>query len=278
MEQVFCRFVYVVACTLMPAIPDVVFGQTDDVAAISFLSATTKPSEDTVVDHVGEFSNWMPGPGETVAPVIDESESVSSTSPDSFQADQSLVTGRVPIGGPAVVGSPSTLGANSQKTSIGSWIRKTAGALGVVIALILLLRWIWARVTGHVPAATRSAVVEILSRTTIASRNHVLLLRIGGRIIVVNDSSAGMRTLANIDEPEEVASLLATVTANQTGSITQGFSQILHRFNSSYIDDDCDQDAGYDGSEFRVDRDDNQLTRLLTKVRTFGTPKGTNRT
>ena len=262
----------------MLAIPDAVFGQTDDAAIISLLSVTTKPPEDTFADHVGEFSNWMPGNESTVAPVIDEAESVPPTSPNSFEAGQSLVAVRVPIGGSAVVSSPSTLGTNSKKTSVGSWFSKTAAALGVVIALILLLRWIWARVTGHVPAATRSAVVEVLSRTTIASRNHVLLLRIGSRIIVVSDSSAGVRTLVNIDEPEEVASLLATVTVNQAGSITQGFSQILHRFNSTYTDDDCDQDAGSDGSEFKVARAGDQLSRLLTKVRTFGAPKGTNRT
>src|SRR5690606_38166243 len=94
------------------------------------------------------------------------------------------------------------------------WILKTVTALGVVLGLIYLLRYLWIKLTGQVPASSHTAVVEVLSRTTIAPRNHVLLMRLGQRILVVSDSGSGMNTLANIDDPQEVASLLANVTAS----------------------------------------------------------------
>jgi len=151
----------------------------------------------------------------------------------------------------------------------GSWILQTITALGVVIGLILLLRTIWSRLTGQTVAAMHSPVVEVLSRTSIAPRNHVLLVRIGQRILVVGDSPAGLRTLANVDDPEEVASLLTAVSAARPNSISQNFAQLLQRFNGDYESQTIETEGG-DSQEHRVDLARSTVSGLLARIRTVG--------
>jgi flagellar protein FliO/FliZ len=149
------------------------------------------------------------------------------------------------------------------------WILQTITALGVVIGLILLLRWAYAKLTGQVAATSSSPVMEVLSRTTLAPRNQVLLVRLGQRILVVGDSPAGLRTLANVDDAEEVASLLAAVSAAKPNSITGGFSQLLSRFNGDYESQVVDTEGGDDG-EHHVDRARSSIGGLLSRIRTVG--------
>ena len=163
----------------------------------------------------------------------------------------------------------------------GSWIFDTVTALGVVIGLILLLRWGYLKLSGQ-PSATRTAssVVEVLSRTTVAPRNHVLLLRVGHRILIVGDSGSGMRTLANIDDEQEVADLLASITAAQSNSVTKNFSQLLGRFGAAHDQVDpndpnaaahwaAHDDDGGDDAEHVFDRARHNVSGLTSRIRTL---------
>ncbi len=160
----------------------------------------------------------------------------------------------------------------------GSWILDTLTSLGIVIGLILLLRWVWSRLSGQPTATAASAgVVEVLSRTTIAPRNHVLLLRIGHRILIVGDSGSGMNTLATVEDEHEVADLLAAVSASKENSITRNFQQLLGRFGAGHDEIDWDEQAdGRDDAEHLLDRTQNNLSSLTSRIRNF-TRKGGDR-
>ncbi len=150
----------------------------------------------------------------------------------------------------------------------------TLSALGVVIVLILLVRWVWMKLSGR-GLTGRSSVVEVLVRTSIAPRNHILLLRIGSRIIVASDSAQGMRTLAQITEPEEVAQVMATVSAGSPGSMSRNFSQLISGFSGEY-DSRKLQDEGADESEHAFDSARNSISSLLSRVRTIAGQGGTS--
>jgi len=115
----------------------------------------------------------------------------------------------------------------------GGWMLNTMAALGVVIGLILGLRWLAKRSGAVGSTVATSAAVEVLSRTTIAPRNHIVLLRVGPRVLVVNDSGQGMRTLANIDDPDEVAELLQSVQVQRKDSASRSFSGMMSRMSGS---------------------------------------------
>lgn len=145
------------------------------------------------------------------------------------------------------------------------WILSTLAALGVVIGLIFVIRAVYARLGGTV-ATGSSPVVEVLSRTSVAPKNHVLLLRVGERVLVVSDSTGGMRTLAQIDDAEEVAALLGAVAAAQPASITGSFNQMLTRMHEPYDAVEIGEHGG-DGAEHRSDRAEDALSGLLSRIR-----------
>ncbi|MFW6336421.1 MAG: FliO/MopB family protein [Phycisphaeraceae bacterium] len=170
-------------------------------------------------------------------------------------------------------------GANSDGG--GSWLLSTMAALGVVIALVLAIRWVYTKLTGRPATMGGSRAVEALSRTAIAPKNHVVLLRVGRRVLVCNDSAHGMRTLAEVDDPEEVAELLESVTASRPHSSTGTFNALLARFHDpgssvttrdtiDFDEDPIFADEGRDRAEHEVDRTRDQLSQLLSRVRSAG--------
>lgn len=156
----------------------------------------------------------------------------------------------------------------SERPSSASWFLKTLTSLGIVIGLALFVRWGYVRLGGKV-AVGSSPVVEVLSRTAVAPRSHVMLLRVGGRVLVVSDSSAGMRTLASLEDAQEVADILGAVSATKPNSISRGFGQLLNRFSDDHeqIPDDLD---GAGTPETTGGAPTSSVSSLLSRVRTLG--------
>ncbi len=120
----------------------------------------------------------------------------------------------------------------------GGYLLSTAGALGLVIGLVLAARWVFVKLGGR-PVAGGNSAVELLSRTAVAPKSHVLLLRVGARVLVVGDAAGVLRPLGEIDDPQEVADLLGAVTASRPGSMTQSFGGLMDRFNREHGPDDA---------------------------------------
>lgn len=187
---------------------------------------------------------------------------------------------RKALGTPGQALVPDTADPNEDKTlgtysTTGNWILNTITALGVVIGLILLMRLGINKATGRSLIGGRNGAVTVLSRTSISPRNQVMLLRMGHRILVVSEGSNGMNTLADVVDPDEVAQLLATVSANQPGSITQSFNQLLNRAGSE-MDDPKNfvQEHGGDEDEHAIDRTRDELSSLLSKIKSMSNKGG----
>jgi len=205
-----------------------------------------------------------------------DAESVGET--DTVQGIGSSSTANgVPAGGTRLLTSTPLLRPGSvegeaddaaERPGTGSWFLKTATSLGLVIGLALLVRWVYIRLGGKA-AVGGSPVVEVLSRTAVAPRSHVMLLRVGGRVLVVSDSSAGMRTLASLDDAEEVADILGAVSAARPNSISKGFGQFLHRFNEDHDQQLQDLDpVGHKPP--RTGGTGDTVSGLLSRVRAMG--------
>ena len=170
---------------------------------------------------------------------------------------------RQPLGtGPYTVKLESGLDETAP-TGVGSWL-SVVGALGLVVGLIFVTRLVLARFAQR-GGATAGVAVQVIGRTAIGPRNTVLLIRVGGRVLVVSDSSGGMRTLANIDNEEEVASLLALSSGGTKQSSTAGFSSLLKTFHGKQESDERSADDSW-----TVDQTREQLGRLLGRVKQVG--------
>jgi flagellar biogenesis protein FliO len=158
----------------------------------------------------------------------------------------------------------------------GGWVLNTVTALGAVLLVIFGLRALLTRIGVATGGGARHPAVEVLSRTMIAPRNHVLLMRVANRILVVGDSPAGLRTLAQIDDPAEIAGLLAATTAASPHSISRGFSQMLGRYNRDFDDSHRIADEGNDQGEHTIDRTRDRVTGLLSRLRSLSTKEASS--
>ncbi len=173
---------------------------------------------------------------------------------------------RLPLGVPAAV--RDTTESPAESTPIGSgWVLNTVTALGIVLACILLLRMLLTRAAGAKAATGQGPMVEVLSRVSVAPRNHILLVRLNNRVLAVGDSPAGLRTLADISDPEEVADILTTVTTQKPAGVQKGFAQFIGSFHGDHTDRQRSRDEGADGSEYQLDRARDEIHGLLSRVR-----------
>ncbi|MCA9299028.1 MAG: hypothetical protein KDA28_08175 [Phycisphaerales bacterium] len=124
----------------------------------------------------------------------------------------------------------------------GRDLARTIGALAGVIALILALGWGVRAVArrqgglfGAMSAGGRapSAILEVIGRYPLGRGLTLVLLNVDQRILPVSQSSGGrlggmrMETLCEIDEPEDVASILLKSHSDEEDSLARRFSAIL---------------------------------------------------
>lgn len=108
---------------------------------------------------------------------------------------------------------------------------KTLFALAVVIGLIFLVRFLVRRFGGGAAPIGRNQPVEIIARTAVGGKQHLLLVRMGERVVLVGQSVGGMVSLSEITDPEEVGRL---VKAAGEGRDT-AFSGILKRKSGQFV-------------------------------------------
>jgi flagellar biosynthetic protein FliO len=94
---------------------------------------------------------------------------------------------------PAIADSSSTLD-----------VPRVLGSLAIVIAAIFALRWA-ARRFFQLPITPQSSeLIKILSRTSVSPRQHVLVLKVARRVLVVADNGQQLTTLCEISDPQEL--------------------------------------------------------------------------
>ncbi len=96
----------------------------------------------------------------------------------------------------------------------GGWWQ-TILALGLVIVLILATRFGLQRL--GVRAQLASGPIEVLTRMGVGSRQQLMLVRFGERLILVGASQGSLTALAEADGAEEIESLMASMKPKTKG-------------------------------------------------------------
>ncbi len=84
---------------------------------------------------------------------------------------------------------------------------RLVGALVVVVGLAFAAQW-WIRRSGLV-AKVQGGAFEVIARHPVGRGQAVLVARFGARMLLVQQSRDGLRTLCEIGDPAEVAELIA---------------------------------------------------------------------
>lgn len=154
-------------------------------------------------------------------------------------------------------------------------------SLGIVLAIIGILWWIGRRYFNPKGNVARARGVRVLSRQPIAPRQQVLLLQVGqGRVIVVADSSGTLTTLANIDNPDEVAQLIGATQPTSAApaasderdlenATPQEFEAALGAQQSRFQSDDAGSAAGPGNPAEPESAVRSEVSSLLDKVKSL---------
>ena len=108
--------------------------------------------------------------------------------------------------------SPSTAPATARTTSSSfTEIARTGGALVVVLGLIGGAWW-WLRRTGIAPAQ-RGGAFEVVARYPMGRGQQVLIARFGPRVLCLQQTREGLRTLSELTDQDDVTTLMAQARA-----------------------------------------------------------------
>jgi flagellar biogenesis protein FliO len=124
----------------------------------------------------------------------------------------------------------------------GGDIIQVAGAIGVVLALLFIFRFVMLRAFGGLVAGRPSGVMEILARYPIARGQHLTLLKLGRRVLLVHQTGTAMSTLTEVADPDEVASLLSRIEAGSSGRDADRFRSMLKQYHREH--DAASRDGG----------------------------------
>ena len=95
---------------------------------------------------------------------------------------------------------------SAASSGIGEAVR-VAGALAVVVGLAFAAKW-WLRRTG-LAARVQGGTFEVIARQPVGRGQHVLVARFGPRLLCVQQTRDGLRTLSELTDPAEVTAALA---------------------------------------------------------------------
>lgn len=109
----------------------------------------------------------------------------------------------------------------------------TGAALALVLGLFLVVMWTVRRAAPKATLPLPSDVVETLGRAPLAGRQHVQLLRCGQKLLLVNVTSEGARTLTEITDPVEVDRLAELCRQGRPSGAAATFRQVFEQFSHS---------------------------------------------
>lgn len=173
---------------------------------------------------------------------------------------------RLPLGASPRTGSGATPATPGESWS---WGITTLGALALVIGLIFALRGALAKITGRSVTPAGQSAAEVLSRISLGPRSQMVLVRMGRRILVLGETANGLSTLANIDDAEEVAGLLALISAGRPDSASVAFNQLLSRFDGQYGEEAEPTPERRYTQRVRVDQAHDQVSALVKRLKNY---------
>jgi flagellar biogenesis protein FliO len=112
---------------------------------------------------------------------------------------------------------------------------RLAMSMAIVLSLIFILRWVARRFFPNIAHTRGSGVVRVLIRSPVTTKQQVVLLQVGRRVLVVADNGAQMNSLAEIADPDEVAELVGKLSNNhrtENGAFDREFGKAREGFDS----------------------------------------------
>lgn len=131
--------------------------------------------------------------------------------------------------------------APALKNSGMAGIARTAGATALVIGLILILRFVFVKVSGATgglraqlgpSGKAPSGVLLVLGRYPVSRGMSLVLLQLDQRVLLLSQTGSGFSTLAELTDPDEVSSIIRKARDENGESLSAKFTGMLKKFES----------------------------------------------
>jgi flagellar biogenesis protein FliO len=116
--------------------------------------------------------------------------------------------------------------------------------LGAVISLILFFKWGARRFMPGGVASGHSRAIQVISRTVVSPKQQLMLVKVGRRLVLVANTGAGMNSICEIRDEQEVAELLGQVSAEQGDSVSKAFGSLFRREEEKFSPEDGGEPLG----------------------------------
>jgi len=139
-------------------------------------------------------------------------------------------------------------------------------ALGGVLGLILILRVGMRRLFPGAIALRSTRAIKVLSRCTISPRQHLLLVQVGKRLIVVGDSGTQLNPLCEIADGKEVEALLAQIQ-EESAAAAHRFELFFGKARTGYEAETSDADTKVPAADAAFDPTHELIDPSLSQTR-----------
>lgn len=123
---------------------------------------------------------------------------------------------------------PSSTETKTQGKSGIQMLLSVGSSLMMVIGIFLGCTWLYRKsLGGNKGSGLPRNVVQVLGRTPVATRQQLVLLRFGSKLVLVSMVQGETRTISEITDPLEVDRLAGLCESHQPGSISSSFREVL---------------------------------------------------
>ncbi len=123
-------------------------------------------------------------------------------------------------------------GRASRRTT-GNMALVVGSSLATVLGLFFLFVWVSRRAFPKASATLPGDVLEVLGRAPLTSRQHLQLIRLGRRLVLLSVAAERAEALSEITDPDEVHQLCGLCRQQQPGSVSDSFRQVLQQLGAS---------------------------------------------
>ena len=195
-------------------------------ALLELEEAPRAAAEPVVIPTELEPGTQIPPTRRAVRPIVDEAN--GSGSADEAARTASTLTRAKTRG----TGDGSLAAGADSGSTLMDQVVPTALALAGTLAAIFAMRFVVKRFGGNLGggfgrAKRPSGVVEVLARYPFARGHHIVLIKVGRRVLVTHQSAQGIQTLSEFSSPSEVADLIARCEAGARGTDQFSFDSLL---------------------------------------------------
>ncbi|MBI4570174.1 MAG: flagellar biosynthetic protein FliO [Planctomycetes bacterium] len=140
-------------------------------------------------------------------------------------------SGATPPAGDARPGAPRTAAPAGVLEAMLNLILLTV----VMVAVLFFVVWAFRKLFPSTRKFFASPLVVVLGRNYISSRQSILLLRVGGKVLVVGVTGDRMTTLTEITDPDTVARFTAEEASRREGSLQQTFAGVIREAQTRFL-------------------------------------------